>query len=288
MPRYPWLLYPLRIYSHFAITERGGYRLTRFFRSLIPKKYWKGRFNCFANILMDLDLSIYPDCSMAVGLYELDTVRLLRRIAKPGMRFLDVGANIGYISLMAQSCRKLGLCIDAVEPDPLNLVRLENNLRLNGLEGKIKIYRYAASDSPGEVNLWHPQGEGTSHGMSSIVCSHWNSTSMHLVKAVRLDEIITEAPDIVKMDIEGAELMAVKGMSKWLDVKFPPMLIVEHNQHTALAGNWKCGDILRFLQDLNPNWRAAFIGWRLIKLSGPDQIDDWTRQGNLFYFCPEY
>src|SRR5688572_2191738 len=91
----------LKAYSRVAPTERGGFRLARLARRLVPRRHWERDFVTPDRTTLRLDLGTYPDCCMAVGLYELDTYRLLRRLLRPGSWFVDVGANIGYFSILA-------------------------------------------------------------------------------------------------------------------------------------------------------------------------------------------
>src|SRR5882757_9969946 len=89
----------LKLYSRIAPTERGGYRLARLVRRARSRDRWRDIFRTPDGFTLDLDLGIYPDCSMAYGLYELETARLIKRVLKPGDHFVDGGANIGYFTM---------------------------------------------------------------------------------------------------------------------------------------------------------------------------------------------
>src|SRR4051812_40042177 len=91
----------LRGYARVAPTQRGGDRVVRVGRRLVPRAEWRGTFETPDHTRLELDLATYPDCCMAVGLYELDTLRLIRRVLRPGDHFVDCGANIGYVTLAA-------------------------------------------------------------------------------------------------------------------------------------------------------------------------------------------
>src|SRR4051812_17645981 len=94
----------LRLYSHVAPTERGGYRLARVVKDLRAPKSRRGIFRAPMGFTFDLDLDTYPDNCMAYGLYELDTARVIKSILKPGDHFVDGGANIGYFTHFAAKC----------------------------------------------------------------------------------------------------------------------------------------------------------------------------------------
>src|SRR3954466_16277507 len=123
----------LKAYSRIAPSERGGYRLARIARNFVSEKNREGFFQTPEGLRLNLDLRTYPDINMAVGLYELDTARLTHRLLKPGSWFVDVGANVGYFTLLAAKWTSPTGKVDAVEPDPINRQRLEAHLRENNL-----------------------------------------------------------------------------------------------------------------------------------------------------------
>src|SRR5205814_8707332 len=108
----------------------------------------------------------YPDITMAVGLYELDTARQIRRLLKPTSHFVDVGANLGYFTLLAAKWIGPAGRIDAFEPDPINRQRLEEHLSENNLADRVRVHAIAASSQAGHVELIHPQSAGANHGMA--------------------------------------------------------------------------------------------------------------------------
>src|SRR2546428_219103 len=91
----------VRAYSRLALNERGGYRLARLARTFVPRCQWRATCQIPDGLHLDLDLGTYPVVCMAFGLYELDTVRVLRRLLRDGSWFVDCGANIGYFTLLA-------------------------------------------------------------------------------------------------------------------------------------------------------------------------------------------
>jgi FkbM family methyltransferase len=273
----------LKAYARVAPTQRGGYRLVRMARRLIPRRQWQGRFNAPGAVALDLDLSTYPDCCMACGLYELDTLRVIRRLLRPGMHFVDVGANIGYFTLAAARLVGPAGRVDAVEPDPLNRSRLEEHLQANGAMAQVRVRAAAASDAPGTVTLYHPTGGGHNHGEASIIAGvAGEAVETYSVPAARLDELVEGGPDLVKMDIEGAELRAIGGTTRLLGADRPPRLIIEHNVDSARAAGHEPGDLLRAIRRVNSRYVARWIGWRMREMSA-EQIDAMGRQGNILY-----
>jgi FkbM family methyltransferase len=173
--------------------------------------------------------------------------------------------------------------VDAVEPDPLNRARLEEHLRVNGSPGQVRVHGVAASDSAGSVKLYHPTGDARNHGEASMIAGlAGEGAEAYTVPTVRLDELIDRVPDVVKMDVEGAELLAIRGMTRLLGAERPPALVVEHNPESGAAAGYRGGDLLRAIRDANGRYRAQWVGWRMREMSA-EEIDAMGRQGNILY-----
>ena len=274
----------LRAYSRITPTQRGGYRLARLARRLVPRRQWAGRFAIPGGAMFELNLATYPDCCMAVGVYELDTLRLLRSLLKPGDHFVDCGANIGYFTFVA--ARRVGPSgrVDAFEPDPLNRARLEAHLAASGSPANVRVHAVALSDSAGEATLYHPADSSRNHGEASLFAPAGGAaTTAYRVLTARLDAMLDHPPKLIKMDIEGAELTALKGMTALLRAAAPPTLVIEHNPESAATAGFRAGDLLRYLSECQPRYRAYWAGWRLGKAKSAEQIDAITRQGNILY-----
>ncbi|HEV8293599.1 MAG TPA: FkbM family methyltransferase [Tepidisphaeraceae bacterium] len=271
----------LRGYSRIALTERGGFRLARMARSLVPESQRQGTFQTPDGLRLNLDLRTYPDINMAVGLYELDTARLIHRLLKPGSWFVDVGANLGYFTLLAAKWTAPTGRVDAFEPDPLNRQRLEQHLHENDLGDRVRIYPIAASSQMGEVQLIHPQAAGTNHGMASFYKSLAGEGQTFTVPTARLDQILDGSPDLIKLDVEGAELVAIEGMEKILHSSTPPKLIIEHNPTSCAAAGYRPGDIFLKLLQFQPRYKIFWIGWRLKQINSSDHLNSISRQGNI-------
>ena len=293
MPHWPGnlALGLLKAYSRVAPTERGGFRLVRIARRLVPRHAWQRDFVTPDRSTLRLDLSTYPDCCMAVGLYELDTYRILRRHLRPGGWFVDVGANIGYFTTLAAKWTGPTGRVDAIEPDPLNRQRLESNLRASGVAGRVHVHPVAAAEQSGDIQLYHPTTDAINHGQASTIPALVPGGRPHTVRAVRLDELLPTLvpgrnPDVIKLDVEGAELSALKGLHGVLASANPPRLILEHNPASCHAAGYKPSDLLRQLMASQPRYRVHWIGWRLSRINSPDALDAGMRQGNLLAEAP--
>lgn len=279
----------LGAYSRIAPTERGGYRLVRWARRLIPPAQWRGRFRTPDGLVLDLDLRIYPDCCMAVGLYELDSLRVLRRRLRAGGWFVDCGANLGYFTMLAARLVGPHGRVDAYEPDPLNRQRFEQHLQLNGLAARVSVHPLAVADTDATLTLYHPVGAEHNHGQASLFGQLLGEFTCYQVQAVRLDEHLarlsdaprTGTPDLIKLDIEGAECSAIAGMAGLLQSDRPPILMVEHNPVSAAASGHRPGDVWRLVRSIRSGYRCWWIGSTLHRVRDAAELDRFTRQVNL-------
>ena len=158
------------------------------------------------------------------GTYEPATAALFERLVAPGSTVLDLGANAGFFSLLSARLAGPGGRVIAFEPAPRVRQRLSRNIELNDF-GNIRIMACCVSDGPGEVTLH--EGPENHTGISSMRPIEAESGSI-LVPAVAVDSLLDEISTVslVKIDVEGAELMALKGL-KGLLARDKPSLIVE-------------------------------------------------------------
>ena len=146
--------------------------------------------------------------------YAYDTERsvmeeILREL-KPNDVFWDVGANLGFYSLLAANCS--GVDVAAFEPHPTTVKRLRKNVELNNKKSAIKVLNVALSDSEGRARF-DPM-ELDSHGRAHLASDEISGIiEVQTSSGDKLIETgIVPRPDIVKIDVEGAEHLVIKGM----------------------------------------------------------------------------
>lgn len=270
----------LKLYSRVAPTGRGGYRLARLARRFHPREAWRSAFTTPDHLQLELDLATYPDCCMAYGLYELETARLIKRLLRPGDHFVDGGANIGYFTLLAAQRVGPHGRVDAFEPQPENRARLEANLRVNALSDGVRLHAQALADRAGEAALHILQGPQHNHGEASLFAAPGAATMA--IATARLDEVLAGlSPRLIKLDIEGAEPLAIAGMAGLLQGTRPPMVLMEHNAAAAARAGFAPTEALDRLLKAQPCYHVYRIGWRLRRIEPTPAVLGAMGQVNL-------
>ena len=270
----------LRAYARLAPTERGGYRLARFVRRFRPTDARRDTFRTPHGLTLDLDLDCYPDCTMAFGLYELDTARVMRRLLRPGDHFVDGGANIGYLTMIGAQCVGSTGRVDAFEPQPDNRARLEANLQRNGLTDRVRVHAEALSDVGGTATIHRFAGDEGNHGMASLFAGDGAAAAVSVeVPTVRLDDaLVGTSPALIKLDVEGAESLAIRGMTGLLKSPRPPAVILEHNPETLRRAGAASAlsEPVRLLLATRDDWEVHVIAFGLPRID-PNDGPRWQR-----------
>ncbi len=163
--------------------------------------------------------------SFWVGNFEIEVQRALARELKPGNAFLDLGANAGLFSLIGWKIVGLSGRVTSVDPDPVNHEALSELIELNGCKNW-KICQVAVSDSEG-TSPFSRSKPGAPMGKLGTVAG----AETFDVKLTTLDHLVAEigVPDVIKVDIEGAEVAALRGAKKLLAEHAPKWLIELHS-----------------------------------------------------------
>jgi FkbM family methyltransferase len=175
------------------------------------------------------------------GVHEWEELQFCLRYLRPGDHFVDVGANVGVFSTLVGT-RIPGVRITAVEPFPPVREDLLTNLALNDLSvDVVKVVDSALSDAPGEatfevldrdvLNRLAP-GSGTDADAGA-------GTTGITVPVTTLDELVgDDPPALIKIDVEGSELLVMKGARRLLagEAGPPPVLLFEHAGYCAHFG----------------------------------------------------
>ena len=147
------------------------------------------------------------------GLHEPNVTAVFERRLRPGMRVIDIGANVGWFTMLAASrVGPVGEVI-AVEPDRGNAALLEASRRINGF-GNVLLLPVAAGRVSGAVAIFRAYSNAATAPLDTIDPLH-----NEIVPAIRLDDVIDAGKGpigLVKADVEGAEPIALGGLERVL------------------------------------------------------------------------
>jgi len=153
---------------------------------------------------------------------------IFKEVTKEGDVVLDLGANLGYFSLLASKLVGKKGKVYSFEPEPRNYRLLCKNIELNAYEN-IFPFQKAVSDQPATVRLSLSSEDSGAHTIREHTESNGFQDSVE-VEAVKLDEFLsdkTRRVNVVKMDIEGSEPKAFTGMEKIIDENRDIKIFVE-------------------------------------------------------------
>jgi len=164
---------------------------------------------------------------MWTGCYEAELVALLRKVLVPGMTFVDVGAHIGYFSIIAAALVGEKGAVHSFEPDPDCFSRLVVN---SSVYPWIKTHNSAVADRTGEISFYRSPKQSES-GWGAIFDADGKREEL-CVRVCTLDNWVSkegiEKIDVLKIDVEGAECRVLEGARASI-ARMRPLMWVEAN-----------------------------------------------------------
>jgi FkbM family methyltransferase len=197
------------------------------------------------------------------GAREQDQVHMLRGELRAGMRVVDIGANIGYYTLLCATLVGPHGHVYAVEPERANVALLGSNIRLNGLDDIVDAYHMGLADFTGEAPLF----VGLSANSHTFI-----RTGTPLTQSVRVEDFETFAAnklplDFLRLDVEGDEVRVFRGMRAWARQLTTPCGILfevhrfryddsQFNMRAELAYLFDCGFVPKTISGIAGPWRG--------------------------------
>ena len=172
-----------------------------------------------AKMLVDTRDAMVAPWLVLDGLWESTVTEWLQRTLRPGQVFVDVGANIGYFTLLgATLVGPEGTCV-GIEAHPRLAELLQRNVIINGLHGYVTTWQLAAWSETTELKLHVRRNFASNSSVASIgpdALKRLGDTEKVVeVHAVRLDDLLDDLPrvDVMKVDTEGAEVQVFAGLT---------------------------------------------------------------------------
>lgn len=184
-----------------------------------------------------LDLSsAFERGTFFLGRYqELELELIMRAAIGPGDQFIDGGANIGLLSLLAASIVGPAGVVHAFEPNEAVYRRIEEHFKLNDLSQAV-LHKVGLSDRPEELRFRILDGGPESGTLADLSDQQMDAVTTELIVNVQPgDELLFEQLSpakrtMLKLDVEGFETQAVRGLAKTID-RLRPVITTEYQQH---------------------------------------------------------
>jgi FkbM family methyltransferase len=238
--------YKLMRVRHLATIRHARWFVVRFFYpdALLTTQISEGvriQYTPQGNVSRDLFL----------GQFEHDVIDFLEHYLKPGMIVFDVGANIGVYSLLSAKYVGEHGGVHAFEPTPKIFAQLCDNVELNGFTC-VHLNQLAVKEKSGTSMLYLYE----QNAMNSLSRQDWVGRPLGQVEVetISLDEYISahELPgvDLLKVDVEGAELAVLQGARGLLSRPDAPIVLCEFADKTARAFGYQATSIRDYLEPL--------------------------------------
>jgi len=178
-----------------------------------------GRFSMY---LDTRDIAFAPHM-LADGYWEIWHTEAMAKLVKPGMKAVDLGANLGYFTLVMSELVGSTGQVHAFEPNPHIAKLLRNTVEINNFSTRTNVHQMALSDKQGEVIFY----VDPARPMNATLIPQQGHQEVS-VPAKRFDDLPDlEDADFIKIDVEGAEEAVWAGMIRRLDDPRPLTVIME-------------------------------------------------------------
>lgn len=217
--------------QNLPLTRLSRQRLYNFVAAdTIPVESVTCEINSSSGRSLRLDLDLRDDISRqwyywGYQGYEHATVRLFCELLKTGTSVFDIGANVGYYTLIAAAHLAGKGQVHAFEPNPRVFKSLQHNIQLNRF-ANARLEQKVISDRDGEVCFYLPPEAAQSNG--SLLPDFVGDQKPVMTESMRFDSYCAhqeiDKVDLVKIDVEGAELKVLNGMGVLLDRWLPDII----------------------------------------------------------------
>jgi FkbM family methyltransferase len=214
------------------------------------------------------------------GDYDGEIMSRLRTCLTPGCAVLDVGANVGFYSIaLGKTVKALGGTLYAFEPVASNWKRIEQAVVLNGLEQTVRPFNIALGDRNGSIQMFMEQDNRASTGNAIIITDNVADQLSQNVTA-RITKLDTFAEEqniqschLIKIDVEGAEVMFLRGGLGFLR-KHRPIIYGEFNAYWLKKFGGSFMEVVEILKPLDYRFFKETEGSEFLELSQPAEGDE--------------
>jgi FkbM family methyltransferase len=216
------------------------------------------RVNVFG-YAMSLDLSDVIQRDMYAGVYEPFEGQCLKRLLRPGMTVVDVGANVGYYTWLASRLVGPAGRVLSFEPGPYAFERLQRVIAENSIRN-VEACQIALSDHGGRATLYVPQKEEGNYNPS--LTPYLPDMTAVDVAVDRLDTLLDRfnvgTVDLMKVDVEGHELNVFRGASLAVGEGRIANVLCEFNEGYQAGAGHSCNELERWLSNAGFHLAKSF------------------------------
>jgi FkbM family methyltransferase len=204
------------------------------------------------------------------GVYEPLLTKVITKLIRPGDVVIDVGANIGLISIQLGKLVSPGGKVYSFEPVPTTFKKLKDTIRLNNLIQIIIPENKAVSNKQELTTIYVPQKR--SHACSSLKKSE--KAYSFPCETITLNSL-QQSPTFIKIDVEGAELMVLEGADLIFKKEHSPIVVMEVNRKAANQFGYEPEELLKILAKSNYHRFYYSDDYRGIPLKPEDKMADY-------------
>lgn len=237
-----------KILVHLSTGKKFGSLISR-----VPPNNYQYPKNSLRTAIRDgltfhLDISDLVDWYVYFGFQDDSRSRLYDLIRKD-FTVLDVGANIGDVTLHAAAKVGGGGHVVAVEPDPVNFKKLQLNCSSNPFLSNILLLNHGLGDTEGELPLI--TFSESNRGMNRIGVGVPSADKAVHIRVRTIDHVFQESgfslPDLIKIDVEGYELRVLEGARQLID-RCHPILFIELDDNNLAEHGDSAQSLIDFLE----------------------------------------
>ena len=177
-----------------------------------------------------LDLSDFIQRQIYLGVFEPHETRIARTSLRPGMTFVDVGANVGYYTAVAANIVGKSGRVYAFEPSPYAFGKLRSMVERSRFS-HVTATQCGLSDAPGKVNLYLGR-DSHNHTPTMIAHENTDATAVSVDTLDNMSDVLgIDRIDLLKIDVEGYEARVLAGASRLLGARRIRAILCEFNEH---------------------------------------------------------
>jgi polyisoprenyl-phosphate glycosyltransferase len=232
------------------------------------------------------DIRAAPNMALLEGSYEPQEFALLSGLARSCKVIFDVGANVGWYAVQLSRATEADSRVFCFEPVRTTYDRLAENVTLNDLDGKVRLFNFGLSDVAGPTDFFLPAFSGSVAASARNLHPEENVTRLS-VRLEVADEFVERERvgriDLIKCDVEGAELSVLRGARRTIE-RDKPIIFLEMLRKWAGYFDYHPNDIISLLR------QSGYRCWGVGKssLREIDVVTDETSETNYLFLHPSH